>query len=327
MAESLDTLFSPGAAKKTPSSEAVETPADKKDVKDEKSSPPVKKESSPDPKKEKADSKTDKKEEKPKKADPSKKADDEKADKSKKSDDKSEKPKNDDSEKPNKESEDGEEGDSDEKGDTDPWESDDNTYKKRYTDTRDALHRESNSRRQNELKMEQISKQLEIMQKKQDGTWTEADEKAMQPSSEQVASTALRAGKALASRESAYRQHGKEQVEGWLNDFHQLFGENDLIQQAVLGSDDPVSAALGVLNRHRFESKYGNSPESIYDSIKKEVIGAHSKELRKQILEEIRSGKKAKDETTDDLTPSRGSGESTEGKPTPKAKSLKKLFG
>ena len=314
---SLDSIFSKGPTEKEPVPE-------EKDKKDEK--------------------KPSDRSKKPNHDKPSSEKIPEKADKGEK--DKSEKPKKDTSEKPNKDTDEKapkKEGDdksddssdeskdeSDEKEDKakdDPWESDDNPYKKRYKDTSSYATQVQQQFSDHKREFDGLKHQLEVMQKKQDGNWTEEDERRETVQPEDVARTALRAGKALASRESAYQTYGKEKVDALIGEFHQLFGNNKVIQDMVMESDNPVTAAFRILNRHNFEKKYGDTPEKQYDAIKTEITTELEKTIRKQILDEIREGRKLKDETVEGMSSSRGSSESDGPKVGPKSTPLKKLFG
>jgi len=303
---SLDSIFSAGP--KPVTEEKEETPKKKaKDSDSKKDSDSEKAEKKPSPDKEK-------------KAD--KKADPEKKDQKKPVDSKESESDDDAEKKPSPDSENKED-----KAKDDPWESEENPYKKRYSDTRDYATTVQQRFADQGREFESIKHQLEVMSKKQDGTWTEEDERKETVQPEDVARTALRAGKALAARESAYESLGREQVDGLLGEFHQLFGQNEMIQNAVMNADNPVLTAFRILNRHKFEGKYGDTPEKIHASISKEVKDSLEKEIRKQILEEIREGKKLKDENVEGMSSSRGSSGSDGPKAGPKVTPLKKLFG
>lgn len=307
---SLDSIFS-GGSKPVPEEKdkkEEKKPPKKDDKKSDKPSPDDKSEKA---KKDKED-KPEKDDKKSDKEEPKKKSDKEEGDDS-----------TDDSSDDSKESTDKKE----DKAKDDPWESDDNPYKKRYKDTANYATQRQQELADQRREFDGLKHQLEVMQKKQDGTWTEEDERRETVQPEDVARTALRAGKAVASRESAYETYGKEQVDAVLGEFHKLFGENSMIQDSVMNSANPVMSAFRILNRHNFEKKYGDTPEKQHAAITKEVTDELQKKIRKEILDEIREGKKLKDENVEGMSSSRGSSESSGPKVEPKATSLKKLFG
>ena len=183
----------------------------------------------------------------------------------------------------------------------------DESFEKRWKDTHTAWNREHQENLQLRNTLQQQTRDLEVLKKKVEGTWTEADEKANSVTPESIATASLNVGKALASRNAAYRMHGQERVDADLTEFHALFEGNPIIQATVLGSEAPVLQALDIMERYRFETQYGADPKSMYENIEKEVRGKIEKELRKQITEELLEGKKKKDGAPAGLSSSRGS--------------------
>ena len=183
----------------------------------------------------------------------------------------------------------------------------DESFEKRWKDTHTAWNREHQENIQLRNTLQQQARDVEILKKKAAGTWTEADEQANSVTPESIATASLNVGKALASRNAAYRMHGQEKVDSELIEFHTLFEGNPIVQATVVGDESPVLRALDIMERYRFETKYGADPKSMYENIEKEVKGKLEKELRKQITEELLEGKRKKDSAPGGLSSSRGS--------------------
>lgn len=183
----------------------------------------------------------------------------------------------------------------------------DESFEKRWKDTHTAWNREHQENIQLRNTLQQQAQDVEILKKKVAGTWTEADEQANSVTPESIATASLNVGKALASRNAAYRMRGQEKVDSELAEFHTLFEGNPIVQATVVGSESPVLQALDIMERYRFETKYGADPKSMYENIEKEVRGKVEKELRKSITEELLEGKKKKDGAPTGLSSSRGS--------------------
>ena len=82
-----------------------------------------------------------------------------------------------------------------------------------------------------------------------------------------------------------------------------------------------------MVERVHFEKKYGNTPKDWVANISKEALAGKEKEIRKQVLDEIRSGKRLKDETPDRISSIAGGAKGDEGKLKEEAPaSLQSLF-
>lgn len=202
-------------------------------------------------------------------------------------------------------------------------------YEKRFTDTHNwatELNKQNSQLRQI---AQQQQEQMAILEKKLAGTWTDEDESRLHEgqSTEDIATRAVMAGKAIASRAAANRDLGSDIVNAELTEFHQLFGKNSAIQQVLRDSDSPVHEVHAIMDRHRFNLKYGNTPKEWVDNISKETLAAKEKDLRKSIFEEIRAGKKKASEAPESLADVAGDrGERPTSKETA-GDSLKSIFG
>lgn len=204
------------------------------------------------------------------------------------------------------------------------WENDENPYFKRYRDTATNWNKEHQARIQLESSMSQMQQEMVRLQKIADGTYDpEKDDPAKQYTPEAVAGKAIEVGKALASRSAAVQQFGEEKVNADLDEFHSVFGNHQMIQHLVLNAEAPVYEAFRILDRYKFETKYGSSPADIHKNIKAEVEKELSASLRKQITEELMGKIDKQKHTPRGLSSSRGSnglssGQNSKGKgPTP----------
>ena len=157
------------------------------------------------------------------------------------------------------------------------WDSEENPWKKRQTDTHDWSRRLSSENAE-------MKRQLEIVNAKLDGTYDPEMDKAPELTTERIQAEAEIRGKIKASESLAYELHGgKEKVEAELKKFNDNFGTNQFVQNRVLNSDAPIMEALKILKELAIVEKYGTSdPEKIIEAVKKEA----EKELRSQIAEE-----------------------------------------
>jgi hypothetical protein len=202
-------------------------------------------------------------------------------------------------------------------------------FEKRWKDTVTWAQREQTARVQLEDKHQALIKEVATLKKQiADPNYDPATDPENQgPSSEQIATTSVEVGKTLASREAAYDKHGKEKVDTVLTEFHQLFGKNPAVQQAVRESNSPVQKAMEIHEDFQFRSKYGFKPDEVLANIKKEVLEAEGKRLKAEILEEIRAGGEKKSKTVSGLSTVRGGNGMDKGQSntTPQT-ALKTLF-
>ena len=188
------------------------------------------------------------------------------------------------------------------------WENEENPYFKRYRDTASNWNKEHQARLQLEGNLSQMQQEMVRLRKIADGTYDpETDDPARQITPEVVASKALEVGKALASRTAAVQQFGEAKVNADLDEFHQVFGNHSMIQHLVMNSEAPVYEAFRILDRFKFETKYGSTPSDIHKNISAEVEKAVSARLRKEITEELMGKADKQKNTPRGLSSSRGS--------------------
>lgn len=254
------------------------------------------------------------------------KSDDEKSDEK---DEKSEKPSPDaksDAEKASDAKSDSEKEDKLPKGEDDKkkWESEENPYFKRFRDTSANWNKEHQEKIALQNQYSQMQQEIVRLRKIADGTYDpEKDDPAKQVTHEDVAAKALNVGKVLASRNAAVSQFGAEDVNTRLTEFNSIFEGNEMINNLVLNAEAPVYEAFRILDRYKFETKYGSTPAEWHKSIRAEAEKELSEKLRKEITDEV-MGRIDKSKTTPrGLSSSRGSnglgsGQNSKGKgPTP----------
>ena len=183
------------------------------------------------------------------------------------------------------------------------------TFEKRWKDTVSWANQLKQENSKLSTSHQELLRTVETLKKQiADPDYDPATDPANQgPTSEQVAGQALIVGKTVASRNSANQTYGKEQVDNALTHFHGIFGNDALVQQKVQQADSPIHEAINQVERHYFEEKYGNTPQAMYAAIEKEVTDKQRASLRKEILEEIKTGKSKKSGVIEGLSSSRGS--------------------
>lgn len=133
----------------------------------------------------------------------------------------------------------------------------------------------------------ELQKQMEIINKKLDGTYDAAAEaKAQEISPQVISQTSEMAGKIVASREAAFEIYGKDNVEKtlWVESAPFRAIENDpMVQARVMSSMSPVLEAMKCVEEYAFYSKWGKSPKVIEENIKK----AYEKEIEDRVTKKI----------------------------------------
>lgn len=179
------------------------------------------------------------------------------------------------------------------------WDSEENPHKKaasnwekRFKDT------ERWGQEQRRLVAEQ-QRQLEIINRKLDGRWTEEDEQkeqaAKNPPVEIVQSHAEIKGRMQASKLAAVERYGAEKVEGWIGQFKQIFGDDQLVVHRVLSSEMPMFEAINAVRGYEFFQKYGNDPDQIIEKLRAEIIESETTRIREEETARITESLKKKD--------------------------------
>ena len=164
------------------------------------------------------------------------------------------------------------------------WDSDTNPFKQRHKDA---------SKWANQVHMQnlELQKQMEIINKKLDGTYdAEAEAKAQEIPPHIISQTSEMAGKIVASRQAAFEIYGKDNVENllWADNAPFRAIENDpMVQARVMSSMSPVLEAMKCVEEASFYSKWGKSPKDIEENIKKAYEKEIEDRVTKKILEKV----------------------------------------
>lgn len=167
------------------------------------------------------------------------------------------------------------------------WESDDNTYKKRYFDTQKWANKINQENLDIKRQNESLQQQFSIINKKLDGTYNPEVDDIRPPDPTVIADTADTAGRIKASRSMAVSQYGEEYLQKMLFSpdapFRQIEA-NPVIQMRVLSSDTPVLEALKIVKEKEFFDKWGYDPETI----QKKMWESAKAELKEEVLKELK---------------------------------------
>lgn len=205
------------------------------------------------------------------------------------------------------------------------WDAEDNPYKqkfatieKQYNDTR-AWARNEGAQRQ------KLQQQLDIINKKLDGTWDPAVDE-IKPDPQAVILEAEAKGKMAGSLDAAYRQYGKETVDKDIARYNELFAENPYIQSQVWNSPAPVFAALKTLRDFDIAEKYKTSDVSeLIEKVKTEARTELEKELTEKITKQLMDGIAMKGKAPTGITGARAAVK-VEGEKAPSERPLRSFF-
>jgi hypothetical protein len=203
---------------------------------------------------------------------------------------------------------------------TSNWDSDENPFKQELTRTQQQLQAARSW--SNEVNKQNLSlkRDMQRLEKKIDGTWTEADEKALADqekaagqqesiSQEEMTQIAELKGATIASLHMAYDHHGKEKVDAEIREFDRLFQNNPLMMHRVTSSRRPIQEALKVLNEYRTAQKYGTGDlTELISKIREEAKAELRPQLIEEVTKEIMGKLDLKNKETGGLRNLRGSG-------------------
>jgi hypothetical protein len=187
------------------------------------------------------------------------------------------------------------------------WEDDTNPYKKRHADA---------AKWANQVHMQnlQLQKQMEILNKKFDGTYDpEVEAKASEVQPETIARTAENVGRITASREAAYQIFGEgDSTKGEQIVAEKLWAENapfraiehlPQVQARVMNSPSPVLEAMKIVDEYAFAQKWGKTPKDIEANIKK----AYEKEIEDRVTKNLLEKMNLKDKQVNGISEARSS--------------------
>jgi hypothetical protein len=192
------------------------------------------------------------------------------------------------------------------KAQKDKWDAEENPYKKRFQDTAANWNREHQENLQMRQAVSQMQQEMVTLRKMADGTYDPEKDAPPEVTHEQVASKALNVGKVLASKNAAISQFGKERVDGTITEFNQLFEGNKAVNDLVVNAESPIHEVFRIMDRYKFESKYGSTPTDMHKNIRAEVEKELRETIRKEVTEEI-MGRVDKKKQHPSFSSSRGS--------------------
>lgn len=201
------------------------------------------------------------------------------------------------------------------------WNADDNPFKKQYLDTQ----KWANQTHQQNLALQKMQRDIEIANKKLDGTYDPAVDDVPKIEPQQIAQTAELAGKISSSREAAFQVYGNDLVEKMLWADNAPFKEiesNPVVEMRVLSSPTPVLEAMKVMEEYAFYKKWGNTPQNIETNIKK----AYEKEIEDKVTKKVLAKMKLSDDQVKGIGNARSASPGGIGA-EPGMKPLSEVFG
>jgi DNA primase len=162
------------------------------------------------------------------------------------------------------------------------WESEAKRLQKQYQDTRNWATQVQNQN----VTLQKMQRDIEIANKKLDGTYDPAVDDAPKIEPQAIAQTAELAGKISSSREAAFQVYGADLVEKMLWAENAPFKEiesNPVVEMRILSSPTPVLEAMKVMEEYAFYKKWGNKPQDIETNIRK----AYEKEIEDKVTKKV----------------------------------------
>lgn len=195
------------------------------------------------------------------------------------------------------------------------WESDENPYKKRYKDAGDYATRVNRDNLD-------LKRQLDVINKKLDGTYDPEKDAIPEPTAEEVAGRAELVGRARASLEAAYQLaevngEDKTAVDQDIEEFDRLFGNNPIADHTIRTAANPVLAARRFLKEYRFVEKFGRDPDKIIENVRKALIDELTPKIREEESQKLMARLEKKGKEVAGIGAARGSGDNRESKPIP----------
>lgn len=187
------------------------------------------------------------------------------------------------------------------------WDNEENPYFKRYRDTATNWQKEHQEKLQLQNAVAQMQQEVVTLRKIAEGTYDPEKDGPQQVAPETIAERALNVGKVLASRNAAVTQYGAEEVGTRLAEFSNLFAGNEIINKLVVDSDSPIFEAFRILDRYKFESKYGSTPADWHKSIRAEAEKELTEKIKAEVTAELMGRADKKQNTPRGLSSSRGS--------------------
>jgi hypothetical protein len=163
---------------------------------------------------------------------------------------------------------------------------------KQLKDTRDAYTRERQVNVETQRKIDTLTKQIETLGKKFDGTYDEQKDGPKVMPAEVLVDEAKKSERVAASHWAAVEQYGEEYVMKtiWADDapFRQFDGD-PAVQARVFNAKLPLLEAIKVVKEAETKAKYGSDPDAMRKAIETELRTNLEKEVREKVLKEFKS--------------------------------------
>ncbi len=114
------------------------------------------------------------------------------------------------------------------------------------------------------------------------------------PSDQEKADVAAQQGRADASLIAAYGKNNenKEAVDRDLQEYRDVFAQDDAVQQQVIRSLMPIQEAISIVRLSKFFKEYGPDPETIIDTMTKRLTAELEPKIRETESKRIMAGLK-----------------------------------
>ena len=114
------------------------------------------------------------------------------------------------------------------------------------------------------------------------------------PSDQEKADVAAQSGRADASLIAAYGKNNenKEAVDRDLQEYRDVFAQDDAVQQQVIRSLMPIQEAISIVRLSKFFKEYGPDPETIIDTMTKRLTAELEPKIRETESKRIMAGLK-----------------------------------
>lgn len=173
---------------------------------------------------------------------------------------------------------------------------------KQLKDTRDAYTRERQVNVETQRKIDSLTKQIEVLGKKFDGTFDEQKDapRALSPAeilaeadrTATVRASQFAAVEYLMAKDGLTKDQAILKIERTVWDQDAPFQElnkDPAIAARVMNSQLPIIEAMKVVSEHEAKAKYGDNPEAMRKAIEAELTPRLKKEAREEILKEMKS--------------------------------------
>ena len=168
-------------------------------------------------------------------------------------------------------------------------------------------------------------RQLEIINKKLDGTYDPEKDAVQAPNPNQIAAAAEAQGRVKASELMAREQYGNEQIDAWMNELNTKYANDPVVQMRVLSHPTPVLEGIRVLKEAQFSAKYGRDPEKIEKAIRESVLKDMEPKIDDIVNKRIKERLSQKDSQVTTLADARSANDAKNAESA--SDSLRDIFG